>query len=70
MQIGPDNKIYIGGFSTTYLDQIANPMKLVKIVCLRKIIFFRENKEGILLPNETLFVSGFTNLISTSKPII
>ncbi|MBK8403820.1 MAG: hypothetical protein IPL25_06940 [Saprospiraceae bacterium] len=68
MQIGPDNKIYIGGFSTTYLDQIAKPNEIGQNCLFKKnYIFLGENKEGILLPNETLFVSGFTNLISTSK---
>lgn len=68
MQIGPDNKIYIGSAFTPYLDQIAKPNEL-GLNCLfqKKYIFLGENKESPLLPNETLFVSGFTNLISTSK---
>ncbi|MBK7184309.1 MAG: hypothetical protein IPH89_16165 [Bacteroidetes bacterium] len=40
MQIGPDNKIYIGGFSTTYLDQMVKPkMQVVKFIYLKNYIF-------------------------------
>ncbi len=68
MQIGPDNKIYIGSAFTPYLDQIAKPNE-PGLNCLfqKKFIFLGDKKESLFLPNETLFFSSFTNLISTSK---